>query len=385
MLIYSRPPLPRLAVSPYHISLSLHLKIFFFSLEEEYCDFCWDKDLLASMIPLCRNKPSSITVSLHAHLPTGFRLIGDTAAGNTRPALFSETGGVVPLTARGSSPAGVDLPPSLSMASSSPSARSVTPNSSPSIKRLAGHQRKASNGGLDRRERTSSSLMDSLNLDTPLLLDARSKSSTLPHNHSSPGSSHKTNSMRRNKKAKGSGFPKRLGLDYDDVILGLDKRASIRSDPGDREHRGKGRGGKYVGESSHTSPTASIMSVAADSSMPINIPQHSDRWEMGGSALFKTGSDSFGKGQQLQARNVSRTVRNRAPINKLNISLPTGPLYKEVVQSPKRASVVGKFRFEYSGGEGAAEGYYREIEASVAVTVWPCLLFEQFDISNTDK
>lgn len=347
------------------------------------------------MVPLWRNKPSSLGVSLHAHLPTGFRLIGDTVAGNTRPALFSETGGVVPLTARGSSPVGVDLTQPLGVASSGVATRSITPNSSPTVRRgranLTAHQRKASNEGLERRERTSSSLMDSLNLDTPLF-DVRSNSNTLPHSlgRSSPSSSaHKASSLRRTKKPKGSGFQKRAGLDYDDVIFGLDKRASVRSDPGDRERREKGKFLKYVGGSSHTSPTSSITSIATDTSLPISIPQHSVDRDTSGSPLFKLGSESAGKGQ-VQARNVNLQGRSnlksgRAPINKLNISLPTGPLYKEVVQSPKRAKVVGEFRFEYSGGEGAGEGYYRETEATVAVNVSPCLLFEQFDISNTDK
>lgn len=345
------------------------------------------------MVPLCRNQPVSILLSLHAHLPTGFRLIGDTLAGNMRPALFSEMGEVVPLS--GSSPVGPELTLPLGAASGGarPITRSITPNSSPVIKRTATHQRKASNEGLGRRERAGSSLMDSLNLDTPLL-DARSNSSTLPNfERSSPSSSsHKANSLRRVKDKKSKvGNLKRV-LDIDEDIFGLDKRASVRSDPGDRERREKGnkfRGLKsHMSGSSHTSPTSSIASIPTDASQPISIPHRSIDHDVSGSGpLFKTGSDSFGKGQvPLQATNSQgKSAKGRATINKMNISLPKGPLYKEVVQSPKKSRVIGEFRFQYSGGEGAVEGYYREAEASVSVEVRPCLLFEQFDISNTDK
>lgn len=352
-------------------------------------------------MPLCRNKPASILVSLHAHLPSGLRLIGDTLSGNTRPALFSDTGGIVPLTTtRGTSPVGVEINPSLGVISGGGVPQhSLTPDSSPSIRRSGwsnfSHRRKVSNEGLERKERASSSLMDSLNLDHPLL-DARSNSSTLPSlvGRSSPvsGSSQKVNSLRRSKKPKGSGYQKRTGLDLDDVVFGLDKRASVRSDPGDRERREKGKFGRglksHASGSSYTSPTSSIISVAADTSQPINIPHHSHH--MGDreiSASLKQGSESVGKGQ-APTRNTnsqSKGVKGRSAITKLNISLPTGPLYKEVVQSPKKVKVVGEFRFEYSGGEGAVDGYYREAEASVTVSVCPCLLFKQFDISNTDK
>lgn len=347
---------------------------------EKYCHFTWNQEELASVVPLCRNQCASILVSLHAHVPTGFRLISDTLVGNTRPALFSETGGIVPL---------MTTPPNGT--SSGSSGRSITPNSSPVIKR---GQRKASTEGLTRTERTGSSLMDSLNLDTP---HTRSNSNTLPNlDRSSPPSiSHqKTNSLRRSKKPK-VGSQKGGVFDIDDVIFGLmeNKRASVRSDPGDRERKEKPSRFRslksHVGGSSHTSPTSSISSLPpADHSQPISIPPHTGDQEANGSPLFKPGSDSLGKGGQVLNRNLSsqgKSAKGRVGINKMNISLPTGPLYKEVVQSPKKSKVIGKFRFQYTGGEGAAEGYYREAEASVSVEVRPCLLFEQFDISNTEK
>lgn len=276
-----------------------------------------------------------------------------------------------------------------------------TPNSSPIIKRglpsILGHRRKASNEGLERNStsRVSTSLMDSLNLDHPLL-NTRTNSSTLPRlgGRASPsGLSQKQNNLVRSKKNKGGGggFQKSVGLYYDDVIFGLDKRASIRSDPGDRE-QGKSRVHKsQMGGSSHTSPTSSITGIHTDATHPINIPhsKHSVEQEGSGNSTIKVGSDSFGKspGNNL-SRNASlqsKGSKGRGGINKGNISLPKGPLYKEVLHSPKRVKVVGEFLFEYSGGQGAAEGYYRETEANVSVLVRPCLLFEQFDVSSSDK
>ena len=169
------------------------------------------------------------------------------------------------------------------------------------------------------------------------------------------------------------------GLDYDDVVFGLDKRASIRSDPGDRD-KGKFRSLKFTSGSSHTSPTSSFNSIPSDPSLPIAIPHTAHTTEHDGGS---GSSDSFGRSVQGLARNSQGNKGSKGrTIAKMNISLPKGPLYKE---SPKKVKVVGEFVFEYSGGEGAELGYYRESEANVSVVVRPCLLFEKFDISSSDK
>lgn len=266
----------------------------------------------------------------------------------------------------------------------------TTPNHSPASKRgrqnFLTHRRKASNEGLDRSNNTArrnSTLMDSLNLDHPLdlLVDSRGNTNTLPNfgRASSSTHGHKSNSLMRSKKSV-KGGQKRAGLDYDDVVFGLDKRASIRSDPGDRD-KGKFRNLKFASSvSSHTSPTSSFISIPAAPSLPITIPPHSTEHDTAGNAS----SDSFGKsGPQGMARNSQGSKGSKGrTIAKMNISLPKGPLYKE---SPKKVKVVGEFVFEYSGGEGEGLGYYREAEANVSVVVRPCLLFEKFDISSSDK
>ena len=230
--------------------------------------------------------------------------------------------------------------------------------------------------------------MDSLHLDPPLL----SNSSTLPNlGRASPGSANKYNSILRQKK-KGAGYMKPSGLSYNDVIFGLDKRASIRSDPGDRDQgeRGKSRPKPRVGGSSHTSPTSSISTLSSDATQPISIPHTASHLVAAAheisshSPVFKVGSDSLVRAHPHQslARNASLQPRIAKPgLVKGNISSPKGPLYKEVATKQR---VMTEFLLEYSGEAGAAEGYYRVAEATVYVTVNTCLLFEQFDISNSE-
>lgn len=343
------------------------------------------------MLPL-NNKPSFLHVSIQAHVPNSSRLISNFTTGISRPALFSDTREMVAL------PTGSNelAPPQGVLSGRTTPNYNTTPTSSPIIKRgILGHRRKASNGGLEREEHASTSLMDSLNLDPPLL-NARANSSTLPNlgGRSSPSSSsHKYGSLIRSaKKTKGSGYPKNSGLAYDDVIFGLDKRASVRSDPGDREQgeRGKFRLPRsHVGGSSHTSPTSSVTTISAaasDSTQPISIPHssHLTEHEVSGSPIFKIGSDSLkSQGFTKNASSQNRGSKGRGNITKGNISLPKGPLYKEVVH--KKVKVVGEFVFEYSGGEGVAQGYYREVEANISVVIRTCIMFEQFDIGNSDK
>lgn len=325
-------------------------------------------------------------------MPSESRLISDSLTGNTRPVLFTESGGgMMQLAGRASGPMGSELTPPTS--GKTPQ-RSATPNTSPIIHRggrqsFFTHQRKASNGGMERRGRGNSTLVDSLNLDTPLLLIGNSR--TLPGRSSPSNSAHKTNSLVR-KKPKGGGnvYQHKRVLDYDDVAFGLDKRASVRSDPGDRDRKEKKfRSFKHIGGSSHTSPTSSVISIAMDASQPVSIPHHTNaaEWDTSGSPSFNPGSDSSGKGSLPTTRAASlqgKTTKGRTSISKTNISLPKGPLYKDVVLPPHKDR-VGVFLFQYSGVVGTQEGYYRQAEASIEVDVRPCLLFEQFDISTSDK
>lgn len=373
---HSSPPLSPPSSLPFPITCNPHNK-HYLSLADKHCQFSWDKDSLAAMLPLSPNESSSLCVSVQACMPSGSRVIGDSIAG-MRPALFHETGGIVPL-GRDSS---LELTPLVGVASGR--TMPTYGNHSPVVKRggrLLTHRRKASDEGLDRcnTERRSSTLMDSLNLDHPLdlLVDSRENTNTLPNfgRSSASGSAHKSNSLMHSKKSV-KGAHKRVGLDYEDVVFGLDKRASIRSDPGDRD-KGKFRSLKFASVSSHTSPTSSFTSIPT---LPIAIPHtvQATEHDAGGNLS----SDSFGKSGQGLARNQGSKGSKGRTIAKMNISLPKGPLYKE---SPKKVKVVGEFVFEYSGGEGAALGYYREAEANVSVVVRPCLLFEKFDISSSDK
>lgn len=262
----------------------------------------------------------------------------------------------------------------------------TTPTHGTIFKRgFLGHRRKESND-LERTNRASgSSLMESLNLDHPLL-DTRTSNS---HTHSdagghSPSPSPKHNSLMRSR-AGGKTYHKGPhGLDYGDVIFGLDKRASVRSDPGDRDRTEKGgsrlmslRG--QMGGSSQTSPTSSFLATE-----PINIPNSSSSSSSNNSPARKTQSlmrNTSLRGPAHKPRGGSGT----GSVAKGNISLPKGPLYKEVAQPPRKVKAVGEFTFEYSGTAGHAEGYYRETPVNVSVLVHPALVFEQIEVSSSEK
>ena len=360
----------------------------FHSYIDEFCHFSWDAGPLNSSLPLISNRKYSLCVSVKASIPYYYRLISDFTNTVLRQPHFSEAEEVKTI------PQGTAQELSQTTDSNVAAGSSTTS----SLKRgqrtfqtLLGHRRKPSNEGLERggskQTRSGSSLMESLNLDHPLM-DSR-HSNTVPNMvRSSPArSSYKGTRFKKNDSSKGSGQQKKSNhvnsmLDYDDVILGLDKRASVRSDPGERDQGDRGKSKlkiSRVGVSYHTSPTSSSTAIASDSMRPVNI--------FGSIESDGTSSDSSAKTQSLK-RNISFQASNpkvRPNINKGNISLPTGPLYKAVPQPPKRVKVVGEFVFDYSGGKSASEGYYREGGANVSVFVRPCLLFDLFDMKSSNE
>ena len=214
--------------------------------------------------------------------------------------------------------------------------------------------------------------------------------------HTTRPSSKKLRTSRR-----GGGACRELG-EESDIYFWLDKRASVRSDPGDRGQQGEWLGmlpQKAHISSNYNSPTSSVSTLAnTDTLHPISIPNSvslSDSdFGVGGGLLVK--SDSSGKKTHGVVRNTSFQVGGSnkgntgsltrgdyGRINKEFISSPKKPLFKEVTKPLQPVKAVGKFVFEYSGGVG--KSYYREVDVDVSVLVRPCLLFNQFDVCNCSK
>ena len=217
------------------------------------------------------------------------------------------------------------------------------------------------------------------------------------------------NSLGRNIKPPKSG-QKRA---FDDVEAALDgivfnmdrKRASVRSDPGDREESKLSRF-TFRKETplthSETKPVAIPKSETAAGRL-------SDMSNGGSPLFFTTGGGGGGGGgggpsltsggvlfgAEAKTQSLVRGLKgsgnkgkwhnnNSSTSNTRYISNPIGPLYKENLRPPSRVRIVGEFCLEYSGGRGLQEGFCRECRANVQIMVKPVLTFEQFDVVLVD-
>jgi len=290
------------------------------------------------------------------------------------------------------------------------SRRSATPTLSSN-----GRQRDEKEATPPGRVHSSSSLMDSLNLERPFQVrsgseTASSGSPTLRH-PSPPDTSMKGTHFLTTKKSRSRGEGSRRdigGWNYNDIDFGLDKRASIRSDPGERGEQGERGGGKsrfaYLKSlgrgSAHTSPTSSITTLtppsSTDPSPPISIPsaEGTEASDSAGKRAVKSGGLARNSSFQVRSSrgNSSPSTRGSSGgqssmVKGGSTSTSTGAVpvgLKEATQPViRKVRVEGKFCFEYSGGVG--EGYYREAVSAIAVTVRPCLLFDQFDVTNSTR
>ena len=171
------------------------------------------------------------------------------------------------------------------------------------------------------------------------------------------------------------------------------KRASIRSDPGDREESKLSR--LFKKDTTHlphsdTKPVAIPKSETAASRL--------NDLSNGGSPMYFAGGGGgpsyqaslasgvlFGadaKSQSLVRASKASGVKGKwqpSPSARY-ISNPIGPLFREN-RIPSRVKVVGEFSLEYSGGRGLQEGFYRECRTNLQIMVKPVLTFEQFDVS----
>ena len=197
---------------------------------------------------------------------------------------------------------------------------------------------------------------------------------------------------------------------FDDVEAALDgfvfsmdsKRASVRSDPGDREESKLSRFGFKKDTSSFHSDTkpvsipksettAARLSDLSNGASPMffgagvgggggGVAGHHQSLASG--VLFGAEAKTQSLARGLKgSNNKGKWQPSSSSTNTRYISNPIGPLYKENLRPPSKVKVVGEFSLEYSGGNGLREGFCRECRANVQIVVKPVLTFEQFDVS----
>ena len=245
----------------------------------------------------------------------------------------------------------------------------------------------------------NSSIIGSLSLEHPALFDARVHKGSLgfPPKLASVTNYRQKRNTTLQRESKTTFYIDDFGAYDHDFDQYLDKRASIRSDPGDEfapisrsrfSWKPKGNdskpnaipksetvagnmsnlsnGGFNLTEGTQRPPPSVFEPDPEGSASPKSVP-----------AISRVGSGGLIKSQ-------NRKSATGGSITKGAISLPTGPLYKAVPHPPSRKKVVGQFVLQYTGGEGATEGYYRETATSVTVNIKPSLIFEQFDLRSVE-
>ncbi len=223
-----------------------------------------------------------------------------------------------------------------------------------------------------------SSLIGSLSLEHPALFDPR-VSQSLPKNLS-PGS---------RKRYSQYGKPPKTSMDDYDFDQYVNKRASVRSDPGDDftgspPPQPKNRFSRRT----KVTDTKSLPFPKSDT-VATNLCHLGER-----DALERQVNDANHRLSAFQENDIGNKISplargvgsrvggsvKRGPITKFDISHPTGPLYKAVPRPPTRKKIEGTFVLQYSGGEGCQAGYYREVVTTVTVNVRPSVIFHQFEV-----
>lgn len=289
------------------------------------------------------------------------------------------------------------------------SSGSSTPNSSPTPKRTRGAahallpfkvpsaKRKSSDSAYSSDNQESMTL-ESLDLHIPQ--KPGQQSSSLSSQGNSP--TRYVNSLGRGIKLPKIG-QKRGPVDdveaaLDSYFINMDsKRASIRSDPGDRVESKLSRFMSKKDTSHLTHSESKPVAIPKSETAAARLNDLSN----GGSPIYFAGGGGGGGGPSNQSSLASGVLfgadKSQTLVRGLKgsgnkgkwqpspsaryISNPIGPLYRENPRPPSKVKVVGEFSLEYSGGRGLQEGFCRESRSNIQIIVKPVLTFEQFDVS----
>jgi hypothetical protein len=352
---------------------------------EEFCHFeCPTSDDINSLLPITKTTRRNFFVKINTKFPNYYRVKNDFVYNLTKQTSHSDRGTPYILeesvleTQR--QPFKKKSSPFRSSANKRSQQGNSPPSSSPIAKRPpeAGRYRLFSKlprehvmpcppGYMD-----TPKLMDSLNIDFPQTSKVdgysslpRTKFPSVVDGIMSPMAHRR--GFSRTGSTKSSHW-KESEWDFNQF---LDKRASIRSDPGDRKREGSGLLNRSPRSSGMSTPVTSLTgrtgSLIEDSEYSVL-------------EFDRTNSPRLSGGPQ---KSPARTnVRKGATsINKNVISLPSDLRHNPLAILPTEVSVLGEFTLRYSGGEGSKVGYHREMVASVRVKVQPSLYFEEFNVA----
>ena len=214
--------------------------------------------------------------------------------------------------------------------------------------------------------------MDSLSLECPLAISEENK----PFQFRQTTSKSMRISRLAGKRSRPADFD---ALAY--LIDDIDKRASIRSDPGDVQGRQRFN-----------------RKVLASDNKPV-LFRKSEKVAVGLANMSSDGSTTSIDHELDSER--SSPIQHTSPVSlvssvkssskkfvKGSISSPVGPVYK--CETPERKMVLrkevkGTFVVEYSGGVGEKEGYYREAVVDFTAHVKPSVKFETFDVLPVEE
>ena len=238
-------------------------------------------------------------------------------------------------------------------------------------------------------------LMDSLNIDIPkvsnlaLAASPPSSSSSLLHGISPVLGKRNFSTLGR----IGSPKTRWQGIMEDewDFNQYSNKRASIRSDPGERKRDATGFFNRSPRSSEISTPVHKSPSMASRTGGSFDDPvEDSPPRTEGEGAIFtfddRTGSPRASVGAIVPPKSPLKTPLRKGAgvITKGKISQPSDLRHNMANILPDEVIVKGDFTLKYSGGEGGKAGYYRRMESSVKVKVRPCLYFDKFNIASVE-
>ena len=158
------------------------------------------------------------------------------------------------------------------------------------------------------------------------------------------------------------------------LIDDIDKRASIRSDPGDIQRRQRFNRKGLASD-------LKLVTFRKSEKVPVGLASMSSD---GSTTSIELDSERSSPIQRTSAvTQVSSVKSSSKKFVKGSISSPMGPVYR--CDTPERKVVLrkeikGTFVVEYSGGVGEKEGYYREAVIDFTANVKPSVKFETFDV-----
>ena len=153
-------------------------------------------------------------------------------------------------------------------------------------------------------------------------------------------------------------------------------RVSIKSDPGGA-----------LSDTISSSPTPSSPSIKTSTSSFFSLKELKPSFLESQQDKKHSSLKGLSKKKRVEPQSSlptsAKSVTLKAQVNKIPpvvISQPTGA-QKIRRAPPGKKTIKVSFLMQYTGGEGAKEGYYREVPVEVTATVKPTLVFDDFSVS----